>query len=187
MNTENCIPEELLPPRAGLIAIRMNNPYYKMSDDEIRDRLEFIRCYLFRDFELLLLIPKNDNKDEFAFHDVTATDSEYSAFNSADFKRPAFDKYGYAMGKIMEHIQNLAILHSSINSSDGRDEIEKRYENFLDLKFRDRLAVLIVQLQNCRDYDRRSTLEQKIAELNRRILEARRIWARYAPPEYWDR
>ena len=53
--------------------------------------------------------------------------------------------------------------------------------------FRDPLAEAIVEYQNTRSYDSQRRLKHKIAELKRRITEARKIWARYAPPENWDR
>jgi hypothetical protein len=101
--------------------------------------------------------------------------------------RKPFDKYGYAMQKIMERVRDLAIMHSSISNPVDRAMVAQRFENFLDIKFRDRLAELIVQYKNSWSIEKRSTLKRKIAELNRRILEARKIWARYAPPENWDR
>ena len=187
--TENCIAEESLPPRAGLKAIRSIDPNHGLDTDEVQDRIEFIRCYLLKEFEVLLLIPKQDGRDDFFVNDITVTDPQYSAFNTVDFQNQchAFDKYGYAMRKIMERVRDLAIMHSSISDPVDRAMIAQRYENFLDIKFRDRLAVLIVQFQNCSCFEKRSGIKLKIAELNRRILEARIIWARYAPPENWDR
>lgn len=187
--TENCIPEESLPPRAGLKVIRSTDPYYGLDADEIQDRIEFIRCYLMREFEVLLLIPKQEKKDDFFVPDITTVDPGYSAFNTVDFqnRRRPFDKYGYAMKKIMERVRNLAIMHSSISNPVERDMVAQRFENYLDIKFRDRLAELIVQYKNARGIESRSKLKRKIAELNRRILETRKIWARYAPSENWDR
>ena len=41
----------------GLVVVRTNDPWYGMSEEEIEDRKEFIRCDLNRDFEVLFLIP----------------------------------------------------------------------------------------------------------------------------------
>jgi AraC-like DNA-binding protein len=49
---EDMIPEEELPVRAGIKVIRRNDPDYGLSEDEIADRNEFIRCHLAREFEL---------------------------------------------------------------------------------------------------------------------------------------
>ena len=187
--TENCIPEESLPPRAGLKVIRSTDPYYGLDAEEIQDRIEFIRCYLLKDFEVLLLIPKQEYNEEFFVTDITTVDPQYSAFNTVDFqnRRKPFDKYGYAMKKIMERVRDQAIMHSSISNPVDRAMVAQRFENFLDINFRDRLAELIVQYKNSWSIEKRSTLKRKIADLNRRILEARKIWARYAPPENWDR
>jgi hypothetical protein len=187
--TENCIPEESLPPRAGLKVIRSTDPYYGLDAEEIQDRIEFIRCYLLKDFEVLLLIPKQEYNEEFFVTDITTTDPQYSAFNTVDFQNRCkpFDKYGYAMKKIMERVRDLAIMHSSISNPVDRAMVAQRVENFLDINFRDRLAESIVEYKNNWSIGKRSTLRRKIADLNRRILEARKIWARYAPPENWDR
>ena len=61
----NWIPEEELPARAGLKVIRKNHPDYGLCADEIADRNEFIRCHLLREFELLLMIPIQDNEGDF--------------------------------------------------------------------------------------------------------------------------
>ena len=187
--TENCIPEEELPPRAGLLVIRANDPNHGLSEEEIQDRIEYIRCYLMKDFEVLLMIPKQNKSDEFFIQEFVPKDYQYSSFDTYDFQNTIkpFDKYGYAMCKIMERIQDLAIMHSSISDVVDRAVVKKRYENYLDFHFRDPLAFHIVEHKNSSSYDKKSRLKQKIAELIRRITEATKIWERYAPPENWDR
>ena len=54
---DSWIDQEELPVRANLKAIRKNDPDYGLSQDEIMDRNEFVRCYLLQDYELLLMIP----------------------------------------------------------------------------------------------------------------------------------
>ena len=56
------IPEEELPARAGLRVERQSDPDYGLSEDEIADRNEFIRCYLVREFELLMMLPGKDRR-----------------------------------------------------------------------------------------------------------------------------
>jgi len=186
---ESFFPDEHLPTRSGLQVIHTNDQDHGLSEDEIQDRYEFIRCYLMKDFKVLMMIPKPDYKDDFFIPDMDVTHDTYSAFNTYDFQKTlrSFDKYGYAMRKIMERIQDLAFMHSSISNPVDRADVEKRYENYLDCKFRDPLAVFIVKHNNSRSYEKRSWLKKKIAELVRRITEANRIWAQYAPPENWDR
>ena len=67
--TENCIPEQEVPSPARLRVIRRNDPYYGLSDDEVKDRIEFIRCYILKDFETILSVPRQDYSDDF-FVDV---------------------------------------------------------------------------------------------------------------------
>ena len=100
-----------------MIVVRKNDPDYGFSDDEIQDRIEFIRCYLLNDYQVLLMIPRQDYEDDFFVQDCLVMDDNYSAFNTVDFKntlRP-LNKYGYAIKKIMEHVKDLAIMHSCIS------------------------------------------------------------------------
>ena len=52
------IDEESLPATPNLKVIRKNDPWYGMSEEEVEDRKEFIRCYINKDFELT---PPNPN------------------------------------------------------------------------------------------------------------------------------
>jgi len=186
--TEQLIPKEELPPKAGLVVIHKNDPNQGQSDDEIQDRIEFIRCYLFKEFEVIMMIPKQDPANDFFINDHIVTDSEYSAFNTHDYQmqmRP-FDKYGYAVKKIMERIKDMAIMHSCINDPTRRDAEKERYENLVELEFRCSLLEYVEQYKNSWSEYRRCWLKQKIAELNRRIMECKRIWEQYAPSDYWD-
>jgi hypothetical protein len=191
VNTMKCIAgiaETDLPVRAGFRVERKADPDYGMSEDEIRDRDEFIRCYLFREFELLMLIPAPETCDDFFIGDYVPQDAEYSAFNTADFQntlRP-FNKYAYAMKKIMERVKHMAIMHSCIECPYRRQEVYARYESLVDFEFRDRLTVLVNRYKYTDDEERRAAIKDKIGELNRRIVECRKIWGSYAPPEVWD-
>jgi len=185
---DSWIVEEELPVRATLKVIKRRDPDYGLAEDEIADRKEFIRCYLLRDFRLLMMIPKQDEAVDFFIPDCDVSESEYSAFNTHDFQRilRPFNKYGYAIKKLMERVKDLAILHSSISSEEGRDDTYRRYEAFVDREFRNRLIGLTERYKMIEDDEKKAWLKQKIAELNRRILDCKRIWERYAPPENWD-
>ena len=177
------IPEEELPVRAGLKVIRIDDPNYGLTEYEIQDRNEFIRCYLMKGFKLLTLIPKQLSESDFFIVDCNVLDEEYSAFNTHDFQgllRP-FSKYGYAMKKIMERVKDLAILHSSISSQEGRSNTHRRYEHLVEQEFRGRLMALIDQYRWTDDEDRRFPLKGKIGEVSRRILECKNIWEQFAP------
>lgn len=181
--------EEELPVAANIKVIRRSDPNYGLSEDDIQDRLEFIRCYMLQDFELLMMISKQTTEVDFFIVDCTADDVEYSAFNTHDFQRQQrpFNKYHYAMKKIMERVKDLAIMHSCISSPEDRQDTYRRYEALVDREFREQLLTLASQYRWWQDEKRKQWLKQKIATLNRRILECKIIWERYAPPENWDR
>jgi hypothetical protein len=179
------IAEEELPVTAQLKVIRQNDPDYGLTEDELDERNEFIQWYLMQDYGPLLSVPRQAAETGFFIPEVDVTSPDYSAFNTHDFQDSLqpFNKYGYAMKKLMERIRDLAILHSCLSSPEGRLNTQRRYEAFLEAKFRSRLTHLIEHCQVTADPDRKLELKQKIAELTRRILEAKRIWERFAP---WD-
>ena len=186
---DSWISEEDLPVRANLKVLRKNKHDYRLTEDEIQDRKEFIRCHLLSDFELLTMIPKQDTEDDFFIFDCDVTSPEYSAFNTHDYQRTQrlFNKYHYAMKKIMEQVKDLAIMHSCISDEEGRLATYRRYEALVDREFRHRLLTLADRHKGEADGEKRYWMKRKIAELTRRILECKRIWAQYAPPENWDR
>ena len=55
---DNWIDENELPVRSDLKVVNINDPDYGMTQDEIDDRNEFIRCYILSCFEALLTIPQ---------------------------------------------------------------------------------------------------------------------------------
>ena len=185
----NRIAEDELPVAANIKVIRRSDPNYGLSEDEIQDRMEFIRCYILQDFELLMMIPKQTTKDDFFIVDFTVDDVKYSAFNTHDFQmqQRLFNKYHYAMKKIMERVKDLAIMHSCISSPEDRQDVYQKYEALVNSEFRGQLVALTKQYRWWQDEERRYQLKQRIAKLNRRILECKIIWERYAPFENWDR
>jgi hypothetical protein len=185
----NWIDEKELPIKANLKVVRRNDPDYGLTEDEIHDRNEFIRCHLLSEFQLLTMIPKQDRENDFFIADCAVDDPEYNAFNTVDFQKTQrpLNKYAYAMKKIMERVKELAIMHSSISDKDGRRATYQRYEALVDREFRHRLLTLVDRHKRQPDEEKRYWMRSKIAELNRRILESKRIWAQFAPPENWDR
>jgi len=177
------VPEEELPVRANLRVIRRNNPNYGLSTDEVADRNEFIRCYLIREFEALMMIDANEHDDSFYVPDYTVSDDGYSAFNTVDFQQTMepFDAYGYAMGKIMERVKNLAILYSALTRDEGKQNTLRRFNSLVEYEFRERLLTFVDRFHAARTEEQRQNLRKKIAELNRRIIECRNIWERFAP------
>lgn len=181
--------EEKLPVAANIKVIRKNDPNYGLSEDEIQDREEFIRCYLLQDFELLMMIPKQTTEDDFFTVDCTVDNEEYSAFNTHDFQRQQrpFNRYHYAMKKIMERVKDLAIMHSCISSSEDRQMVYERFKSFMAFKFVDEVEELARQLHHTESYNQQPQIRRKIEKLSREIRNCMKIWERYAPPENWDR
>lgn len=180
---DSWISEEEIPASPGLKIIRVNDPWHGMSEEEIEGRKEFIRCYINKDFEILLQIPIPPRENDFWF--VNYQDFLESAFNTWDFQRTLkpFNKYGYRIRKIMEEVRDLAIMHSSISQPEGRANTLRRYENLVENEFRDRLVSLAERYQSLIGEERRYLAQRKIAELNRRILQCEKIWQQYA---YWE-
>ena len=179
-NADTWIDEESLPVTPTLKVIRGNDPWYGMSEEEVEDRKEFIRCYINKDFELLLLIPTEPTESNFWF----SSHQEFmeSPFNTWNFQRgkKPFDKYGYRIKKILEQVKDMAILHSSISRPECRANTQRRYENLVENEFRDRLISLAERYQRAVGEESRYLVKKKIAELNRRILQCQKVWERYA-------
>jgi hypothetical protein len=187
--TENWIAEKELPVKATIKVIRKNHPDYGLTEDEIQDRNEFIRCHLLSEFELLTMLLKQDTEDDFFIFDCSVNDTDYSAFNTNDYlrtRRP-FNKYYYAIKKLMERIRDLAIMHSCISDESGRLEVYNRYEAFVEREFRLGLADLVDRYRRELNDEKRIRMKERIAEISRRIMDCKRIWAQYAPAENWDR
>lgn len=185
---ETWIAEEDLPSHAGLEIIRSSDPDTGLTEDEIMDRNEFIRWYILKQMELLLMIPVAPHDSDFFIHDCCVCDDGYSAFNTVDFQRTVstFDRYGYAMQKIMDRVKDLALLHSSLMDHERRLDVYRRYEAFVAYEFRERLLDMVERHRITHDEGERFLLRKKIGEMNRRILECKKIWERYAPHERWD-
>ena len=101
MKNYNWIDIEELPVRANLKVVRINDPDYGMTQDEINDRNEFIRCFILQDFEAILRVPAQRLERDFFIENW-----EESAFNTIDYFRDypqnRFYRYAYRMRKIME-------------------------------------------------------------------------------------
>jgi hypothetical protein len=177
------ISEEEIPVSPALKVIRANDPWHGMSEEEVEDAKEFIRCYLLKDFELILQIQvQAQEKDFWAPNHQDFLDS---AFNTWDFQRTQtpFNKYAYRIRKILEQVRDLAIYHSSTSQPEGKANIQRRYENLVQNEFRDRLFFLVERHQRARDEGQRYEIGKKIAELNRRIIQCQKIWKDYA---HWE-
>jgi len=177
------VEEESQHRTLALKVIRQNDPWQRMTEEEIEDRREYVRCYLLKDFELLLMIPIQPRENDFWF----SSHQEFieSPFNTHDFQRnrKPFDKYGYRIKKVLEQIKDLAILHSCISQAEGRKNIQTRFENLVNQEFRNTLLEVVERHRKTFDEGRRAELRRKIAKLSRHILECKAIWQRWSPWE----
>lgn len=179
----NYIPEEGLPVKAGIRVERQSDPDYGLSEDEIADRNEFIRCYLLREFEALMMLPCEEAESDFFIPNCHVSDDGYSAFNTVDFQKDMlpFDKHGYAMRKIMERVKDLAIQHSVVSSEEGRQHLLGRFISEVEFEFREPLFRYVDRFKAAKTEEQKESLKRKIGDMNRRILEAGKTWERYAP------
>ena len=53
-------------------------------------------------------------------------------------------------------------------------------------EFGGKLLWLAAQYTKAGYVERRFEIKKKVAAINRKILECKEIWERYAPPENWD-
>ena len=79
------ISEEEIPVSPALKVIRGNDPWHGMTEEEAEDHKEFIRCYINKDFELLLLIPIQSQEND--FWSPNHPGYQESAFNTWDYHR----------------------------------------------------------------------------------------------------
>jgi hypothetical protein len=177
---EEWIDREELPVSAVLKVERRGDAWYGCTEEEIEDCREFIRCHLRKEFEVLLQIPNQPVECDFWF----TSDQEFleSAFNTWDYQRGwmPFNKYAYRIRKIMEQVRELAIFHSSVSQAEGRANIQRRYENLLEKKFREQLQELVERYRLTKDEEKRFEIRRKVARLNRHILECKKVWERYS-------
>jgi hypothetical protein len=185
---ENWIPDEQLPPSAGLKVVCKNSQDFGLSQDEIQDRNEFIRCYLLKDFELLMIIPKQDTTNDFFITDCGVFDAKYSAFNTNDFQKQMrpFNVEGYKMKTIMERVKDLAIMHSCTSEPKNQQLVFERFISFMNFEFINQVEELAKQLHTDLSCTEQIKIRSEIEALSRKIGRCKRVWERYAPAENWD-
>jgi len=176
----NWIDENELPVRADLQVVKINDPDYTMTQDEIEDRNEYIRCYILSGFEALLTIPVKKLESDFFVEDW-----QESAFNTEDYYRmypnTGFNRYSFRIKKILQEVEHLAILYSCISDNQGKQRTFNRYKTLVDNEFRNKALFLIGKYRITNDSEERLALREKISELNKRILQCKKIWEQYAP------
>lgn len=175
--------EESQQRTLALKVIRKNDPWQGMSEEEVEDRKEFIRCHLLKEFELLLIIPIQPRESDFWFQ--SHQEFMESAFNTWDFQKNKipFDKYGYRIKKILEQVKELAMLHSCISQQEGRENIQRRYKSILENEFRTQILELVERVNRIEDREKKAEIIQKITKLNIGIFQCKAIWEQYSPWE----
>jgi replicative DNA helicase len=180
LTVDTWVSEDEIPFSPTLKIIRRSDPWYGMSEEEIEDAKEFIRCHLLKDHETILQIPIQAQEND--FWAPNHQDFLESAFNTWDYQRTQkpFDKYAWRIKKVLEKIKDLAMLHSSISQPEGKANIQRRYETVVDNEFRDRLPSLFQRYQKAWTEEQRNEIRGKVAELNRRIMQCKKVWEEYA-------
>ena len=165
----------------ALRVIRKNDPWQNMSEEEIEDRREFIRCYINKEFELLLSIPIQPRENDFWFSSYE--EFQQSPFNTWDFQRDRkpFDKYGYRIKKVIERVKDLAILHSCISQPEGRENLQKRLKLIIENEFRSQILELVEKVNETEDREKKAAIIQKIVKLNCGIYQCKTVWEKYSP------
>lgn len=180
MTQDGCFVDvDELPVRPGLRVLMGRDSQDDFGDGEVSDREEFIRCYLKSQSALLDQIPCAEPGWDFFVENF-----EESAFNTHDFEgyqgRGPFGRYHYRVRKVLERVEDLAILHSCLLSESGRRNTRRRYEVLVEVEFRDKVLMLAGMYKRARTLERRYEIKRRIAELNKRIIECAILWQRHS-------
>ena len=179
---EGWIEEQELPVKAGLKVVRQWDLHLGQSEEEVEAWVEFIGWHLRQDRVLLLLIPGQETGDGFYIGDYGVVDSEYSAFNTHDFDRlrGEFNRQAYARWKLLERVEELALIHSCISDEEGRRNTEARFKGLLEREFGERLDKLAEKLVRTADRERQEEIKRRIEAIRRQVGECERVWAKRA-------
>lgn len=122
-----------VPSSAGLKVERHSDPWLGYDEDERDEAQEFIAWYLSSEHAVLLLIPA---KARSGFWPDLFGDS---AFNTHDFEemvgRFRFDRREYREQKLLEQVEDFAVMHSCISSSDDRENVRERCRDLVESEF----------------------------------------------------
>ena len=122
-----------VPSSAGLKVERHSDPWLGYEEDERCEAQEFIAWYLSSEHAVLFLIPVKASSSFWidGFSD--------SAFNTHDYEallgQRRFDGRAYREQKLLESIEDLAVMHSCISSSDDRENVRERCRDLVECEF----------------------------------------------------
>lgn len=179
---EGWIEAQQLPVKAGLKVVRQWDVHQGRSEEEVEAWAEFIGWHLRQDRILLLLVPGQEAGDGFFIGDYGVGDSEYSAFNTHDFDRlrGEFNRRAYARRKLLERVEELALIHSCISDEAGRRNTEARFRGLLEREFGEQLDKLAEKLIGTSDRERQAEIKRRIEAIRRQVGECERVWAKRA-------
>ena len=182
---QNWILEEELPSKATLKPIKQFDGLYPENEEERQAYWDFIHWAINKEHAVLLYIPKqqNENEQDFWQLDLDESGTDVSAFNTADFERMhphSFNKYAYKLNKIYEKVQDLALLHSSITTKEGKTNIHQRFIALIEKEFRDNAMMLLETYKKYPQFINREEVHKKIAELNHQIRKCNNTWQQHA-------
>jgi len=180
---QNWILEEDLPPKANLKPISRFDGLYPEDEEERQAYWDFIHWAINMEHAVLLYIPKQQNEQDFWQLDLDETGTDISAFNTVDFEKMYphnFNKYAYKLKKIYEKVQDLALLHSSITTDEGKRNVHRRFINLIERQFRDKALMLLETYKKYPQLVNKEEVHKKIAGLNRQIKKCNQIWQQYA-------
>lgn len=179
---EGWIVESELPNNRALKALRLNHPNHGLTEDEIEERNEFIAWFLRQELTLLDIIPTPESDNSFFIADLEVTDTEYSAFNTHDYQRMK-SRPNWAViakQKLIDRVQELALLHSCISQEAGKANTKERFKKFLEDEFQEKLEKLAQRLHKAKDSAGQADIRCKIGQIQRQILELHQVWAEHA-------
>jgi|GEM_PF-950030 hypothetical protein len=183
IQVQNWIHEEELPPKATLKPIKKFDGLYPTDEEERQAYWDFINWAINEEHAVLLYIPKQQNENDFWQLDLDDSGTDVSAFNTADFERmhhQNFNKYAYKIKKILERVQNLALLYSCITQDEGKANIHQRFINLIANEFRDKALILLETYKKYPHFINKEKAFERIVELNINIRKCKDIWQKYA-------
>ena len=180
---QNWIHEQDLPSKATMKPIKKFDGLYPEDDEERQAYWDFIHWAINKEHAVLLYIPKQQTENDFWQLDLDDSGTDVSAFNTADFERmhpQNFNKYAYKIKKILEKVQDLALLHSCITHQEGKTNIHRRFTNLVQNEFRDKALILLETYKKYPQLINKEKAFERIVDLNSNIRKCKGIWQKYA-------
>ncbi len=163
------------PVPAGLKILRNSDPWLRYSDDEKDEALEFIAWYVQSEHAPIMRLAEQSQSGAW----LDWSDPE-SAFNTWDFERVCgkfeVDKRRYRIGKVLERIRDLAIMHSCLSNDDGKRNTLGRAKLLVEDEFMGPAMEYMRRSQVSRDREQAFEHRRKARELVGLVEKAAEIW-----------